>query len=618
MRGLSNVATTRALRLLLVASLAFAAAGCSDGLDEGFTELLAEPETAVDYEPVLIGAPSEEIEDLAEESLEIFRREGDGASSTAFLFARAEGDIETMQKILRSRGYYTATVEVDVRETEPGEAVAEMTIDPGPAFTLTRHDIVLEHDGNVTPPPVADDAAELGSPVGGQALAARIASAESAAVAALRERGYPYAVYDRRRGTADPDAATLEVTSYISTGPSAVFGDVSFAGMGDVEEAYLRSYQTWEPGETFDPEKLKAFQRDLLGTDLFLAASVTPPETPPAGDEPVVLPISATLEERKPRTVAASFRFDTDDGPWARFSFEHRNLFGANETFRAEAEGGINDQRLAFSYREPQWRRPGQDLLASLEFERTTDDAYDAFSTTAYLGLERRLSDKWTVGAGLIGEVSFITDAGVDTEAYLAGPTFYARFDRTDDRLDPTRGERLNVELTPLAGTSGGDFTGFAVIDAEGSIYRRLDTEGRYVAAGFARAGTVLSGSLDDVPVTRRLYAGGGGSVRGYAEDFIGPLDAQNDPLGGRSVLTAGAELRARLYGDFGGVVFVEGGSVSTAMLPDFEEGFQVAAGLGFRYYSPAGPIRLDVGFPLNGRRVDDTFQIYFSIGQAF
>jgi len=119
------------------------------------------------------------------------------------------------------------------------------------------------------------------------------------------------------------------------------------------------------------------------------------------------------------------------------------------------------------------------------------------------------------------------------------------------------------------------------------------------------------------VPPTKRLYSGGGGSVRGYAQDYIGPLDHGN-PRGGRSVLEAGVELRARLFGDIGGAIFTEAGSVSTETYPDFEDGIQTAAGLGLRYYSPAGPIRVDVAFPINPRSQDDAFQVYFSIGQAF
>ncbi|MEM9736106.1 MAG: BamA/TamA family outer membrane protein, partial [Pseudomonadota bacterium] len=184
--------------------------------------------------------------------------------------------------------------------------------------------------------------------------------------------------------------------------------------------------------------------------------------------------------------------------------------------------------------------------------------------------------------------------------------------------LNPTEGARFRAEVTPFIGAFDSEFAGFLTLDTTGSAYFDLTDEGDYVLAGRARLGTILSDDLDTVPQTRRLYSGGGGSVRGYAQRFIGPLDVNDDPTGGRSVIELGGELRARLFGDLGGVIFVEAGQVDEEIFPAFSDGIQVAAGLGIRYFSPAGPIRVDVGFPVNGRDADDFFQLYISIGQAF
>jgi translocation and assembly module TamA len=172
--------------------------------------------------------------------------------------------------------------------------------------------------------------------------------------------------------------------------------------------------------------------------------------------------------------------------------------------------------------------------------------------------------------------------------------------------------------VTPFVGVNDGTDTEFLTLDATGSVYQGLDDDRKFVIAARGRIASILSRDLDSIPATRRLYSGGSGSVRGFAEDFVGALDDCNDPVGGRSAVEAGVELRARLYGDIGGVAFVDAGSVSTQMFPDFADGVQTAAGLGLRYHSPAGPIRLDFAVPVNGRSADDAFQVYFSIGQAF
>ncbi|HLS18220.1 MAG TPA: BamA/TamA family outer membrane protein, partial [Paracoccaceae bacterium] len=194
---------------------------------------------------------------------------------------------------------------------------------------------------------------------------------------------------------------------------------------------------------------------------------------------------------------------------------------------------------------------------------------------------------------------------------------FYAGFDNTDDLLNPTKGLRARLDMTPYAGLHDAEFTDFFQVDSNASTYWDFLGNGKYVLAGRARLGSILASELADVPKNRRLYSGGGGSVRGYARREVGPLDRHGDPIGGRSVAEASVEMRAKLYGELGGVVFADAGTVDRKMFPDFDR-VQYAAGAGVRYYSPIGPIRLDVAFPLNPRDSDDAFQLYFSIGQAF
>ena len=434
----------------------------------------------------------------------------------------------------------------------------------------------------------------------------------------MQRSGFPYAERGRRRAVADLEAATLEIDTSIATGPAATFGDLQFEGLEAVRARYLRTYVPWSEGETFDLSKLRAYQQALIATDLFETVSVKPPAESPNAPGPVSLPVTIEASERPFRTVSAGARFSTDEGPSLTGGFQHRNLWGENETLTVEAELGVPLQRFAVGYREPQYLRPGQDLIGSFAIKREEDDAFDDLTATARLGLERRLSRRWTVGVGGLLEASFINDTGGDAEAYLAGIPGFARYDRTDDPLDPTKGERLLLELTPYAGVFDGDFAGFVTADAVGSAYYDILGDKAYVLAGRARLGTILAEDIGKVPQTQRLYSGGGGSVRGYAQRFIGPLDAQNDPEGGLSAVELGAELRARLYGDLGGTLFLEAGSVSQQSWPDFDDGVQLAGGVGFRYYSPAGPIRVDVALPLNPRDADDAFQFYFSIGQAF
>jgi translocation and assembly module TamA len=151
------------------------------------------------------------------------------------------------------------------------------------------------------------------------------------------------------------------------------------------------------------------------------------------------------------------------------------------------------------------------------------------------------------------------------------------------------------------------------------SVYVQLDRENRIVLAGWGRIGTILGAdSTQELPATKRLYGGGAGSVRAYGFQELGPIAADGDPAGGRSQLELGVELRWRMFGDFGGAVFAEGGNVYDDPLPDPGEGFRWGAGVGIRYFTGFGPIRADVAFPINPRDRDDPVQFYIGFGQAF
>jgi translocation and assembly module TamA len=187
-------------------------------------------------------------------------------------------------------------------------------------------------------------------------------------------------------------------------------------------------------------------------------------------------------------------------------------------------------------------------------------------------------------------------------------------YDGSDDLLNPTAGFRLGGRLSPELSLQGSAF-GYTRVQLDGSAYRRVG-EG-VVLAGRARLGTIAGAPRDQVAPSRRFYAGGGASVRGYTFQAIGPRDPNNDPIGGRSLTEFSIEARVRAFGSFGVVPFLDAGNIYTSPLPKFS-GLQWGAGLGVRYYSSFGPIRVDVGTPLNPRPGDSRLAVYVSLGQAF
>jgi translocation and assembly module TamA len=258
-----------------------------------------------------------------------------------------------------------------------------------------------------------------------------------------------------------------------------------------------------------------------------------------------------------------------------------------------------------------------QDFVASVTAESEDLIAFDRDRVLGFVGIERRFAEGVTTGAGVQVERTHIVEDTGDRTYTLSGLPLFARRDAVDDLLDPTRGNREALTVTPYVGELGSDLT-FVSSRLSGSAYHRFDDKGRFVLAGFAALGSIVGESRDALPEDKRLYAGGGGSVRGYGFQRVGPLDADGEPIGGRSSIELGLELRVRVTETIGVVPFIEAGNVYEPSFPDLGSGLLYGAGLGFRYYTPIGPVRLDIAVPLDRRPSDDPFQIYISLGQAF
>lgn len=601
--------------MLSLAAMGLATTLPPAALAEDAPPAIDEPVEIASYTVAVKDAPSDAVAADLEKALALYRYQENGAPSLALLRRRAQDDRTVVQKVLRSHGYYEGDARVDVAAGEDGKSAAvTVTVQPGRPYVLSEHTFLL------TPTPLAQAMpkkadSHFGSPVGQPAEAAGILAAEEQVVGALKTVGYPYARLIKRDAEIDPEAATMQVTSRIDTGPLVTYGDLSIQGATGIDDAYLRTYLPWKKGEPVNTVKLTEYQRSLIGTGLFNAGSVLLPETAPP---PGAAPVTARLEPRPFRSIAVGVNYSTDLGPGAKAEFDHRNLFGANETLRLTTDVTASEQHLDGQLRKPQFRRNKQDLVGQVSLRHIEDDAFDETGITLTLGLERQLSRFWRAGLGGLAEVTDTTSSDAEGRAYLVGMPAFAQYDNSDDLLNPSKGIRLHVATTPFMGRFDSRFTPFLLTELNGASYFDLTGKKRYIAAVRTRLGSILSGDLSDVPAGRRLYAGGGGSLRGYAERKIGPLDSHDDPTGGRSVVEAVAELRAQVYGDFGLAVFAGAASVSEDVVPTFSSGMQFSAGLGFRYYSPLGPIRADVAVPLNPRSVDDSFQIYFSIGQAF
>ena len=551
--------------------------------------------------------------------------------SAVGLLRRVADDIDRLRQALRSRGFYAgrvtalvdgqppdtpglATVLVEEEAREPFEVA--IAVDPGPLYRIGEIAIVLPPDAPTV------DAAALGLTVGDPAEAASILSAEAAIVSTLRNAGHPFAAVPGRRALVDHAAQEMTVTFTAEPGPPAVMGDVEFQGLEGVSEPFVEQRVPFSPGDPYRPARIDALRSSLDGLEVFSGVRILPAETL---TDDGALDILVETTERPRRFVGFGADFATSEGLGLRAHWGHRNVFGQAERVRIDAgvgrliENPIQDieANLGGTFRKPDFLSRNQDLLVGLSLVAERPDAFEREALEASIALERRFGRGITGSAGVTFEAARVDDGSGERDTGLIGLPISLRLDTTDEVLDPSRGVRATATVTPYP-VALGDSSSFVTGEVDASTYLDVIGDRTLILAARGAVGALAGADLDDVPANRRFFSGGGGSVRGYAFQAIGPLGDDGDPTGGRSLIEAGLEARWRITESFGVVPFAEMGGVFDNIVPGFDEDLQYAAGLGLRYYTGIGPLRLDVGVPLNPRDRDDSFQLYLSIGQAF
>lgn len=525
---------------------------------------------------------------------------------------RAVADARLMRQVAASAGYYDAAVVFEIDENTTPVAVT-LKVEPGPVYRLTAVHVVTS-EGGAPPLAAGFDPAAVGLTLGDPATAAPIVNAEGNLATFYAERGYPFAKVANRRAVIDRGTQTMEVTYTVDAGPAGRFGPVTISGLEGLERGYIERQIAWTAGDIYDSRKVEATRKALVDSTLFATVMVQP--VAPVEDGRV--PMKIELIERPARSVGAGVQYDTTDGFGARLFWEHRNLLGNAEKLRVEGKFGQTGPGLTSTFRRPAFLYRNMDLVANASFAQEKVDAYNSTRGLAGAGVEYHFTRRLTLGSTLQFERAHVeSDEGTEDYSLIGLPT-YLRYDGSDDTLNPTRGWRAGLSVTPYQPASGGSLSSFVSSRVNGSNYLRLTDSGDYILASFAAIGSIVGATMADLPRDKRLYAGGSGSVRGYGYQRAGPIDANAKPIGGRSSFEIGTELRTRITETIGAVAFFEGANVSDREFPDFSQKMLWGVGAGLRYYSPIGPVRFDVAVPLERRSGDAAFQLYISLGQAF
>tara|TARA_B110000259_G_scaffold166223_1_gene193592 strand:- start:3728 stop:5482 length:1755 start_codon:yes stop_codon:yes gene_type:complete len=513
----------------------------------------------------------------------------------------ARYEIQLLTAHLRAEGYYAAELSFALKEQQ-----IVYSVDPGPLYRIVQLSIEL--------PPGISIADKLVALHQGDALNA---TAVHTAVAALRNYvASEYCLYKvnvRYSAKVLHPSHSAELRLILEDSPAVTVGEIRFHGLQSVEEDYLRQRLPFKSGDCYKAASLDRAQLQLMQTSLLVRTDIQP-------GQPVdgLVPISIRIAERVHRTLSAGIGFQTDNGVGLSLGWDHRNLMGRAENLSIDSLLSDTEQRIETTLTVPLFRQPNQSLSLFNTAQRMDSDAFN--SQLAIMGAEiaRALTPRLRASVGVELEFSQIEEGFADDSFTLISLPLSLNYDRRDNPLDPRHGWVMGAVIRPYQDLAGAGRE-FLQSTVAASGYHSFDRLPWQPTLALRLAMGAISGIQgNQVPANLRFYSGGGGSVRGYPFQTLGSI-TDGTPDGGLSFTELSFETRVRWGADWGAVAFIDGGYAFADASPQLNTELLWGAGLGLRYYTSFAPIRFDIGVPLNQRaEIDDSFQVYISIGQAF
>jgi translocation and assembly module TamA len=583
--------------------------------DSGIADAAAERRYAVRFEG--LDADTEAALRPQFEPLSTLERNRKEEANAAQIDRRAREDADLLAELLRARGYYDALVRTRVEAAAAGgEVIVTLEAEPGPLYTFSTVTLTgIEGAG--------EDSAALREAFGVKADepvdAARVTAGEAALRVELGKRGYAFAEVGEMDIALDHETRTAALTLPVNPNGTRQFGRIVVEGRPLFTARHIQTIARWKPGAPYQAPLVEDLRRALIATGLVSSVAIRP-----VAGEAKSVDLAVSLERAPMHTVAGQAGYGTGEGIRLEASWQHRNLLPPEGAVTFRGVAGTQEQLIGAVLRRNNFLRRDQVLNAQFAISHIDRAAYDARTTILAGSIERQTNliwqKKWTWSLG--GELVATDERDVDLASGMTRRrTFFIgalpatlSYDGSNDLLDPTSGYRLSLRLSPEASLQSGTFA-YGRTQFDGSFYQPFTPA--VTLAGRIRLGTIVGADRDRIAPSRRFYAGGGGSVRGYGFQRLGPRDPVfDDPIGGRSVTEFAVEARIR-WGNWGVVPFLDGGNISTSPLPKFDN-LRFGAGIGVRYHTRFGPIRVDVGTPLNPQRGDSRVAVYVSLGQAF
>lgn len=589
-----------------------------------FAALIGMPAAALDRLDFQVATANEDLTDALRDASLLVSQQAQDQTNPQDLFAAARADYGRLLNALYARGHYSAviTIRIDGREAadipslDAPTAISQISVavDPGPLFRFSQARIAPLAPETVLPPDFR---------VGQPAQSGAVGDALDTSIRAWRDAGHAKAVSASEDIVADHANATLAADLRLNPGPKLRFGSLTVEGEARMRERRIRKIAGLPEGEVFSERELDRAATRLRRTGIFSSVSLAEDDRITAPD---LLGITATVVEQKPRRYSIGAEIASLDGLALTGYWLHRNLYGGGE--RLKIDGNITnigagssgvDYDLGITLDRPATLTP--DTTAGLTLGLSHLDEIDYYADTVEVGLafSHIFSETLTARAGITYDFQRGRDPGGEFEFRNLSLPIGVTWDRRDSQTDATNGFYLDAELKPFLGFGTTDSGGRMTFD--GRAYRSLGEPGRIVLAARAQAGAIVGADLLDTPRDELFFSGGGGTVRGQPYRSLGLAITRGfGPeflIGGTYFLAGSAEVRAKVTDRIGVVGFVDAGRIGAEGFFDDIGDWHAGAGLGLRYDTGFGPIRLDVAAPVGGN-TGDGVQIYIGLGQSF
>lgn len=525
------------------------------------------------------------------------------STTEAALRRRAESDIPNLNRALQSLAYYNPKLFLKFDfETSPIQVT--YFINTGPVYPLAKFEI--------KPNPLNIRPHELGIILNNPAYPKDILKAEDNLLHLLEQRGYPLSKIVERKVIADQKTHEITVSFDVDHGPLTFFGATTITGNSSVQESFIRRKIQWCEGDVYDPLLIDCTIQALEAANLFGSITITHDDELTDDNR---LSMFIDVDEGKHRSIGFGLSLSTQRGPGFTAEWEHRNFRGIGEKLGFDTNLWEKKQEATVFYVKPDFMRKDQDLITQVEYDHESTEGFTKSALTFSGIVERQLNSCTRISYG--GQYTQLRDSRSDNDGNfnLFKVPLLLRWSNVDDPLDPKCGATLLLKSVPTTQLLDSSF-GYSVNTVTASIYRPICN---FVIAGKAMFGTILGASRRSIPPSERFYAGSENTLRGYKYLTVSPLDSDHDPIGGRSLMIYTVEGRFKTSENLGWAAFYDIGNVFEDCFPRFDRKMLQSVGVGVRYYTPVGPLRFDVAFPLNRRsKVDNRFQAYLSIGQSF